>query len=119
MDADATILEVLRDAGITAFVDMPPYPVRHMPFVLLTPVGGDHWPNAWENGVWSMQSFSSVDSRQARDTWVAAAEAITAEWMRGGRISTARAQVEKPQAVPSGIDDVHCRVGTVTASVCA
>lgn len=116
MDADKNVQGVLRDAGITALVDIEKFPYSAVPFVLLDPLPGTRAAGDFENGVWSMSSWAPTRGA-ARRLWLDAADAIRSAWLGGDpRINFADTST-LPVVVPSGIADVWRYEGTIRASI--
>lgn len=116
MDADKNVLGVLRDAGLTALVDIEKFPYGAVPFVLLDPLPGTRAAGDFENGVWSMSSWASTRG-EARRLWLDAADAIRAAWLGSdSRINFADTSA-LPVVAPSGIDGVWRYEGTIRTSV--
>ncbi|WP_346007464.1 hypothetical protein [Janibacter terrae] len=116
MDADKNMLGVLRDAGITALVDIEKFPFSSVPFVLLEPLPGTRAAGDFENAAYSMSSWAPTRGA-ARRLWLEAGDAIRSAWLGGDpRINFADTSA-LPVVVPSGVDGVWRFEGPVRASI--
>lgn len=116
MDADKNVQGVLRDATITAFVDIEKFPFESVPFILLEPLPGTRAAGDFENGAWSMSSWARTRG-DARRLWLEAADAIRAAYIGGDRRINFAETSALPVVVPSGVDGVWRYEGTIRASI--
>lgn len=116
MDADKNVQGVLRDAGLTALVEIEKFPFASVPFILLDPLPGTRAAGDFENGVWSMSAWARKRG-DARRLWLEAADAIRAAYVGGDRRINFADTSALPVSVPSGIADVWRYEGTIRASI--
>lgn len=114
LDADLTIVTILRGAGFTVGYEMPAYPASKAPFLFLQSLPGDRWPGAWEAARYGMSSWDT-SRKKARDQWLDAADALRVAWLEG-RLNFADTR-DLPIAVPSGIDGLHRFDGDIAVTV--
>lgn len=115
VDGDATVLEVLRAAGITAFVERPADWLDRLPLVIVTPLGGSGvGVGEHEHGTYFFECWSATSRKDARDLATNVRAVLRAAWL-SARLNYADTR-DLPQAAPAGRDgawrfDVTCTVG--------
>ncbi len=115
IDGDAEVLDVLRSAGVTAFVERPADWLNRLPLVIVTPLGGTGaGVGEHEHGTYLFECWSPSSRKDARELATGVRAALRSAWL-SARLNYADTGA-LPQPAPSGRDgawrfDVTCTVG--------
>lgn len=115
VDGDAEVLAVLRQGGLTAYVERPADWLDRLPLVIVTPLGGTGaGVGVHEHGTYFFECWSAASRADARLLANTVRSLLRTAWLEA-RVNFAGTN-DLPQPAPSGRDgawrfDVTCIVG--------